>query len=294
MREAAREATNIHKTSKDKSAKKLATVLLLALFTVLSAIILLPLYSIFLASLRPGTEIMRQGIGLGIDATIMSFKNYAHLFSGETQYFVWFKNSFVITVLQTGLTLIVSAFVGYGFAMYDFKGKNLLFTCVLLIMMIPMEIIMLPLYQLMMRIGLMDSIWGIILPFIAGPIPIFFFRQYLSGIPRDFLDAARVDGCNEYGIFARIFLPLMAPSFAAMGIFVGMSSWNNFLWPLIVLRTNAKLTLTIGLNSLITPYGNNYDVLIAGACLSVVPIVILFLCFQKYFISGMTAGGVKG
>jgi arabinosaccharide transport system permease protein len=270
------------------------SAVMLLLFIIMAMITLTPFISIFLASLRPGQEIMRQGIGLNIDTSIMSFKNYSFLFSDETQYFTWFKNSIIITVVQTALTLIVSAFVGYGFAMYEFKFKNLLFMCVLIIMMIPMEIIMLPLFQLIIKLGLIDSMWGVILPFVAGPLPIFFFRQYLSGMPKDFLDAARVDGCSEYGIFARIIFPLMKPAFAAMGIFVGMNSWNNFLWPMIVLNSKEKLTLPIGLNALITPYGNNYDVLIAGAVFSVIPIVILFLLFQKYFIAGMTAGGVKG
>ena len=270
------------------------STVMLILFFVMAVITLTPFISIFLASLRPGQEIMRQGIGLNIDTSIMSFKNYTFLFSGDTSYFTWFKNSLIITAIQTVLTLIVSACVGYGFAMYEFKFKNLLFMCVLIIMMIPMEIIMLPLFQLIIKLGLIDSIWGVILPFVAGPLPIFFFRQYLSGMPKDFLDAARVDGCSEYGIFARIILPLMKPAFAAMGIFVGMNSWNNFLWPMIVLNSKDKLTLPIGLNALITPYGNNYDVLIAGAVFSVIPVVILFLLFQKYFIAGMTAGGVKG
>jgi len=270
------------------------SVLMLILFIVMAVITLTPFISIFLASLRPGKEIMRQGLGLNLDTSIMSFKNYLYLFSGETAYFTWFKNSIVITAIQTVLTLFVSAFVGYGFAMYDFKFKNLLFMCVLIIMMIPMEIIMLPLFQLTIKIGLIDRIMGVILPFVAGPLPIFFFRQYLSGIPKDFIDAGRVDGCTEYGIFFRIVLPLMKPAYAAMGIFVGMNSWNNFLWPMIVLKSKDKLTLPIGLNALITPYGNNYDVLIAGSVLSVIPVIILFLLFQKYFIAGMTAGGVKG
>ena len=287
-------SSQLQASSQPQTAQLIQTALLLLLFAILAVIILLPFYSIFLASLRPGKEIMRQGIGLGIDPKIMSLNNYFYLFTGNTQYFTWFKNSIMITVVQTALSLIVSAFVGYGFAMYDFKFKNLLFTCVLIVMMIPMEIIMLPLYQLTIKLSLMDSMWGIILPFLAGPLPIFFFRQYLGGISRDFLDAARVDGCNEYSIFFRIFMPLMTPSIAAMGIFVGMNSWNNFLWPLIVLRSNNKITLTIGLNTLITPYGNNYDVLIAGAVFSVIPIIILFLFFQKYFIAGLTAGGVKG
>lgn len=263
-------------------------------FVILAITTLLPFYSITMASFRPGTEIMRQGLGLQIKPETMSLNNYKLLFSGETPYFQWYFNSLKITVVQTILTLFVSAFVAYGFAMYDFKFKNLIFGCVLIVMMVPLEIIMLPLYQLTMKLNLMDTMWGIILPGIAGPLPIFFFRQYLSGIPRDFVEAARIDGCNEYSIFFRIVLPLMKPSMAAMGIFVGMNSWNNYLWPLMVLRSADKLTLPIGLASLITPYGNNYDVLFAGSVFAVVPIIILFLFFQKYFIAGMTAGGVKG
>lgn len=281
-------------TLNKKSKLSVSGIFMLLLFVVLAALTLLPFVSIFLASLRPGKELMRQGLGLNLDFSIMTIQNYKYLFSGESAYFTWFFNSLKITIVQTVLTLFVSAFVAYGFAMYNFRLKNLLFTCVLFIMMIPLEIIMLPLYQLTIKLGLIDSIWGIILPSVAGPLPIFFFRQYLSGIPRDFLDAARVDGCTEYGIFFRIIIPLMKPSFAAMGIFVGMNSWNSFLWPMIVLRSSENLTLPIGLNSLITPYGNNYDLLIAGAVFSVIPIILLFLMFQKHFIAGMTAGGVKG
>ena len=277
-----------------KKKVSVSTVLMVLLFVIIGALTLLPFYSLFLASFRPGTELMRHGLGLGIDLPTMSFNNYKLLFTGETPYFTWFLNSLKITVVQTVLTLFVSAFVGYGFAMYDFKGKNLIFTCVLFVMMIPIEIIMLPLYQLCINLGLMNTIWGIILPSIAMPMPIFFFRQYLRGIPRDFVDAARIDGCTEYGLFFRIILPLMKPSIASMGIFVGMNSWNSMLWPMLVIRSNDKITLPIGLASLITPYGNNYDVLLAGAVFAVVPIIILFVIFQKYFISGMTAGGVKG
>ena len=270
------------------------TVPMLLIFIVIAVLTLLPFVSITLASLRPAKEIMSQGLGLHLNFSEMILDNYKYLFSGEHDYFLWFFNSLKLTVIQTVLVLLVSAFVAYGFAMYDFRGKNLLFTCVLLVMMVPLEIIILPLYKLAISLKLMDSIWGIILPTIAGPLPIFFFRQYLSGIPRDFLDAARVDGCSEYGIFFRIIMPLMKPSFAAMGIFVGMNSWNSLLWPMIVLRSSEKLTLPIGLTSLINPYRNNYQLLIAGSVFSVIPILILFLVFQKQFIAGMTAGGVKG
>ncbi len=283
----------MRKTYKGSPGFSVSGLSMNVLFLVMAIIMLIPFISIFLASLRPGTEIMRQGIGLNVDTSTMSLDNYKYLFTDD-RFFTWFFNSVLVTAIQTILTLFVSAFVGYGFAMYEFKFKNTLFICVLFIMMVPLEIIMLPLYQLTIKLGLIDSFWGVMLPSIAGPLPIFFFRQYLSGIPKDFLNAARVDGCSEYGIFFKIIMPLMKPAFAAMGIFVGMNSWNNYLWPMIVLSDKSKLTLPIGLGSLLTPYGNNYDLLISGAVFSIVPIVILFLFFQKYFIAGLTAGGVKG
>lgn len=280
---------------KKKSRFTWGTVMVFLFFVVLTVIVLFPLFAIVLASFKPGTELLRTGLNVRWEPELMSLNNYQLLFSpSESNYMTWFRNSIWITVLQSVLTLMVSAWVGYGFAMYNFRFKNLLFTCVLIIMMVPMEIIMLPLYQEIVGLQIIDTVWGIILPFLAMPLPIFFFRQYLSGLPRDLLDAGRVDGATEYGIFLRIILPLMAPSFAAMGIFIGMNSWNSFLWPLIVLRTGTKFTLPIGLNTLLTPYGNNYDILVAGSVFAIIPIVVLFVCFQKYFIAGMTAGSVKG
>jgi arabinosaccharide transport system permease protein len=260
----------------------------------MAIITLFPFYAITLASMKPGKELLRYGLNVRWDLAIMSFDNYKFLFFGDTNYLIWFRNSLWITIVQSVLTLFVSACVGYGFAMYNFKLKNLFFTCVLIIMMVPMEIIMLPLYQEIVGMRIIDTVWGVVLPFVAMPLPIFFFRQFLSGIPKDLLDAGRVDGSSEYGIFGRIMLPLMAPSFAAMGIFVGMNSWNGFLWPLIVWRTDTNFTLPIGLNTLLSPYGNNYNVLIAGSVFAIIPIIVLFFCFQRYFIAGMTAGSVKG
>lgn len=277
-----------------RKTNHIATVFLILFFILVVAITLMPLFLLLCSSFRPGSDLMRYGLNFDIDWANANLDNYKLLFSGENAYFSWYKNSLLVTVIQVVLALTLSSCVGYAFAMYDFKFKNLIFTCVLLVMMVPTEVIILPLYQLIIGMGLVDNIFGIIIPYLVIPMLIFFFRQYLSGIPRDFLDAGRVDGCSEYGIFARIMVPLMKPSFAAMGIYQGMQSWNNFLWPMIVMRTNSKLTLPVGLQSLMSPYGNNYDILIAGACFAIIPILILFACFQSYFVDGMTAGGVKG
>lgn len=267
---------------------------MLLLFTVITVITLLPFVSILLASFRPGNEIMRQGLGLNLDFSIMTTDNYRTLFFGENQnYFSYYLNSLKYTFLQVSLTLLFSSFVAYGFAMYRFRGQNLLFGLVLLMMTTAVEILMLPLFLEMQKIGLYGSLWAVILPQLTAPLPIFFFRQYLIGLPKDYLDAARVDGCTEYGIFFRIIMPLMKPSFAAMGIFVGMNSWNSFILPVLLLSKENR-TLPVFLETLLSPYKNYYDLLLVGAVFSVIPIVILFALFQRHFIAGMTAGGVKG
>jgi arabinosaccharide transport system permease protein len=273
------------------------TVALIFFMAIMAVFALFPLYALFLASLKPSQELLRYGLNVRWDMELMSFKNYISIFSGvgaAKSYFFWYGNSLVITLIYTLLCLFLSSMVGYGLAIYQFKGKSIIFIMVLALMMVPLEIILLPLYKLVVGLKLMDSMWGVILPFVVSPLPIFFFRQYAAGLPRDFLDAGRIDGCTEFGIYLRIMTPLMAPAFGAMAILQAMGQWNNFLWPLIVLKSSEKLTLPIGLASLLTPYGNNYDVLIAGSVLAILPILILFVFFQRYFVSGLTVGGVKG
>ncbi|MDM5200942.1 carbohydrate ABC transporter permease [Fictibacillus enclensis] len=277
-----------------KQNTALSKVSVNAFFILLCLVTLFPLFSLVLASLKPSTELLRFGLNMKLDFHVMSFKNYAYLFQGGSIYFEWFKNSLLLLVISTALTLFFSSMVGYGLAVYSFKGKNVLFLLVLFIMMVPLEIMMLPLFKMTVALKIVDSYTGVILPFIVAPVAVFFFRQYALSLPRALLESARVDGCTEFGIFLRIMMPLMKPAFGAMAILQAMGSWNNFLWPLIVLRSKEMLTLPIGFASLLSPYGNNYDLLISGAVLAVIPIIIIFLFFQKYFISGLTSGGIKG
>ncbi|MBT2653072.1 carbohydrate ABC transporter permease [Oceanobacillus sp. ISL-73] len=263
-------------------------------FTIISLIALFPIISLIISSFRPSSELMRQGISFKINLSELSLDNYTYLFTQAGEYWAWYGNSLVISALTIILSLFFSSMVGYALAVYDFKGKNLFFVLVLLILMIPFEILMLPLYQLMINTQLIDTYFAVILPMVVAPVAVFFFRQYALGLPVQLMDAARIDGSTEYGIFFKIMLPLMGPSLAAMAILQGLSSWNNFLWPLLVLRSNDMFTLPLGLATLLTPYGNNYDVLIVGSVLTIIPIVILFIFFQRYFIAGLTTGGVKG
>lgn len=273
---------------------KLATTLMFIFFLVLGVIVVIPFYANFIATFKPGKALFQNGLNLKIEPEIMGFENWVVLFTGDHTYFNWFWNSMGLTIVQVSCVLLITAFVAYGFACYNFKGRNILFTCVLLTMMVPFEILMLPLYTEIIALKLTNTWAGIILPGITNASAIFFFRQYLLSIPKELLDAGRVDGASEYGIFFRLIMPIMKPAFAAMAILNGMNSWNNFLWPLLVLRTDTKFTLPIGLSTLITPYETNYGLLIVGAFFSVLPLFALFLAFQRYFIDGMTAGAVKG
>lgn len=277
--------------------RRVGTVLGTGFFLVLSLIIVFPVFAGLLASFRPGTQLIRRGLAIDLDISTMNLDNYTYLFSGNAdsqKYFMWYKNSLIITIVSVALTLLICYFVAYGLTMYDFRLKNLLFTIVLATMMVPFEILMLPLYKEVIAFKLIDTYTGVIIIGLCGASTIFFFKQYLSGLPKDLLDAARIDGCNEYSISVRIILPLAKPAFASMGILCAMGSWNAILWPLLVLKGAEKFTLPIGLNTLLTPYGNNYDVLIAGSMFGILPILVIFLIFNRYIIDGMTAGAVKG
>ena len=278
----------------NKSGKLIVKIFMILLMVVVGLMILLPFWAIFIGTFQEGNMLVRYGLNLSIDLSAANFDNWVMLFTDSGDYFTWFFNSVFLTVLQVVGTLLISAFVAYGFAAYEFRFKNFFFVIVLLIMSVPFEMLMLPLYVQINDMGLSDSYAAVLLPFLANAMTIFFFRQYLVGMPKEIIEAGRIDGATEYGIFFKLIMPIMKPSFAAMAILNGMNSWNNFLWPLLVLRSSDKYTLPIGLNTLVTPYGNNYDLLIVGSFFSVLPILILFLCFQKYFIEGMTAGAVKG
>lgn len=280
-----------------KAKRTVLTVLSTGLFAILSAIIVFPLIAGLVASFRPGTELIRKGLSIDLDVSTMTLANYKYLFGNNAdsqKYFMWFKNSLILTFVSVVLTLLVCYIVAYGLTMYNYKLKNFLFFLVIATMMVPFEILILPLYKEMISLNLIDTMAGVVLPGICGASTIFFFRQYMTGLPKELLDAGRIDGATEYGICFKIMMPITKPAFAAMSILCAMGAWNNVLWPMLVYRSADKFTLPIGLNTLLTPYGNNYDVLIAGSMFGIIPVFIVFLCFQRYFIEGMTAGAVKG
>lgn len=271
-------------------------ILISIFFIVLCLAFLFPIYALVLASFRPGRDLIRFGItAKTLVPEDLNVSFLVNLFTTKGGiYLIWFRNSLIIVVLQTTLSLLFSSMVGYGLGVYEFKGKRLILGLMLLVMMVPLQILILPLYRLLITMKSMNTFQGIMFPFIVSPFAIFFFRQYVIGVPMDFIDAGRIDGLSEGGIYFRIMAPLMAPAFGAMAILGALQSWNNFLWPLIVMRTGKMFTIPVGLATLLTPYGNNYDMLISGSVMATIPIIVIFFIFQRYFIAGLTTGGIKG
>ena len=218
--------------------------------------------------------------------------NYRNLWK-TVPYNRYFINSVFIATASTLLTLFFCSLGGYAFAKYQFRGQKILFGLLLASMMVPFQVLLVPLFGLMYDIGWLNSYKAIIIPFSVGAFGVFLMRQFIVTIPSELLDAARIDGCSEFGIYYRIVLPIIKPALGALTIYSFLGSWNGYLWPLIILRDEAKYTLPIGLANLVGIYRQDYGMLMAGTLLSLMPIVILFLAMQREFVQGITLGSVK-
>ena len=218
--------------------------------------------------------------------------NYRNLWK-TVPYNRYFVNSVFIATASTLLTLFFCSLGGYAFAKYQFRGQKILFGILLASMMVPFQVLLVPLFGLMYDIGWLNSYKAIIIPFSVGAFGVFLMRQFIVTIPSELLDAARIDGCSEFGIYYRIVLPIIKPALGALTIYSFLGSWNGYLWPLIILPDEVKYTLPISLANLVGIYRQDYGMLMAGTLLSLMPIVILFLAMQREFVQGITLGGVK-
>lgn len=203
-------------------------------------------------------------------------------------------NSFAIAIVYTVFSSIVSIMCGYGLATYRFRGRGILLGVVLVTMMIPMQVLLVPLFQMMASAGWIDSYQAVILPFLANAFGIFLMRQGFLDFPTSLIEAARIDGANELRTFYRIVLPVARPQIAALIIYTFISQWNAFIWPLLMLNTEDQYTVPVALNTMIGMSRVDYSGLMLGSLLATLPLMLLFLIFQKQFVSGLLGGAVKG
>jgi len=207
-----------------------------------------------------------------------------------------FGNSLFVTAAVTAGILLTSSLAGFGFAKYNFKGRDTVFLAVLSSMMVPFFVLLIPVYYIIKELGWLDTYQGLIVPNIVTAFGIFLMRQFIRTIPDEFLEAARIDGAGEFWIYWRIILPQVKPALSALGIFAFIYQWENFLWPLLILQSSSMYTVPIGLNSL-RSYADsqqNANLLMAGSVLAVVPSVVVFLLLQRQFVRGIAMGGIKG
>ncbi|MGM0598363.1 MAG: carbohydrate ABC transporter permease [Candidatus Rifleibacteriota bacterium] len=221
-----------------------------------------------------------------------SLENYAVLLSSGS-IVRWAFNSFVVAAAVTIAQTIFNSLAAFGFSTGQFKGREKLFWVLLAAMMVPGQIVMLPMFLFMSKWNLIDSLWAVILPAMAAPFGIYMIRQYMDSIPRTLSQAAQMDGATDFQIFRHIYFPLSMPIMATSGIFIFITQWNSFLWPLVTLNTEKYYTLTVGLSTLQDQQLMDYGLLMAGATLAAVPMVMVFFFFSRYMLEGMRQGAIK-
>jgi ABC-type glycerol-3-phosphate transport system permease component len=223
------------------------------------------------------------------EPTLANFQNLVQ----EYPFGRWMFNSFIVASAVTVIKVVIDSMAGYAFAKMQFPGKDALFLVVLMTLMVPFAATLIPLFIIVRNLGLTNSYAGLILPALASPIGIFMMRQFIESLPTDLENAARLDGCSEFQIFRRVVLPLVRPGLVVLGVFTFMTQWTSYLWPLVIATREDMLTLTVGVQSLRSLFTVNWGLLSAGAVLSMLPLVIVFLFLQRYFIAGSIAGALK-
>ncbi len=259
--------------------------------TLLSLVMLFPFLWMLLSSLKDATQIYQMTL-LPANPTL---GNYAYLFTSRSSGFSrWFLNSAIVALATTMSVLFFDSLVGYSLAKFRFPGRRIVFVLILSTLMIPTEMLVIPWYALARALRWVNSFWGIMFPGMISAFGVFLMRQFIGTMPDDLIDAARVDGRGELRIFLTVVLPLVTPGLAILAIFNFIGNWNAFLWPLIVVAKPRMFTLPVGLANFSGEAGSNWHYIMTGATVSTVPLVIVFLVFQKQIVRGIAMTGLKG
>ena len=283
-----------YQTNKKPIGPLVGKISLNIVVAILGLIALVPYYFMLSSSIKTTAEIMTWPPLFW--SKNPNWVNISHLFSGWPAD-TWIMNSIIVAVSVTLLTIFFCTLAGYAFAKYNFKGKKSLFLFMIATSMIPFPIIMIPLYIIIGRMGMMDSLPGLIVPFVAPAIGIFMMRQFISTVPDELIQAARADGAGEFRIFWQIVVPLVWPGISTLAIITFVQSWGSYLWPVIILRHELNYTITLGMTEIFAlniGQEPQYGEAMAFAFITSLPVIIIFAFVQKYYIAGLTAGAVKG
>ena len=275
-----------------RGGRPLAQLLTYTVLLVGLAVTLVPFIWILMTSLKPASEIVR------IPPTFFpeqwTLNSYQTIFADpKVPLARFYLNSTFVAVARVVITLFTSSLAGYIFAKFAFRGKNLLFGFILIQLMIPFQVVMIPAYLILVQLRLIDSLWGLVIPSMVDAFGIFLMRQFISTFPNDLMDAARIDGAGEFGVYWRVVMPNLGAPLATLGIFTFMATWNDYLWPLIVITTHERRTLPLLLTWYTSQHGQRYDLTMAASILVLLPILVAYIFFQRWIVRGIALTGMK-
>lgn len=257
---------------------------------VICLIMIFPIYWMLVTALQPNAELISGNASLF--PTHLDFSSFSDALQAYP-WAQWFLNTVIVCAASVALSVPTCLLAGYAFAKMRFRGKQILFVLILCTLIMPIQVVMVPLFRLTASMGMYDSLWGVILPLVPYPFGIFLARQYMMSVPDELLEAARVDGAGAIATFFRAVLPLCKPLIAVLVLFNVIYRWTDFAWPLIVLKTPAEYTITVGLLYLQGQYVVNYSQLLGMALLTILPMLVLFAFLQRYFIQGLLRSGIR-
>ena len=275
----------------DRLTRRSALVVLYLILIVAAGLALIPFWWMLISSLKPLNDILT--IPVWIIPTHPTLENFQLLLS-QTFFLRSVFNTLVVCFANVSLQVFLCSLAGFAFAKYRFRGRNLLFTAVLGTVMIPASIQLVPNYIIMARLGWLDSLLPLIIPTAANAFGIFWMRQYMYSVPDELLDAGRLDGATEFGLYWRVVIPIVRPALGALALFVFTTSWNEFLLPLVYIRSQERFTVQLQIAAIFrTKLQQNFHLLMAASVLAIIPMTVLFFSVQQQFIAGLTLGSIK-
>lgn len=280
------------KTKSASRSRTIGKIIVYAILVVITLIMVIPFLWMLSASIKSNTEVFQMTPFRWIPE-VPKWDNYAVIWT-RIPLARFIGNTVILTIVVTFLQILTSSFAAYAFAKLEFKHKNGLFLAYIATIAMPWQVYMVPQFIMMRGMGLNDTLLAMICLQAFSAFGVFMMRQFYGGIPDSLCEAARIDGMSEYRIYSTIMLPLSKPALSTLTIFTFVNTWNDYLGPLIYLRTETKKTIQLGLRMFIGQYSAEYGLIMAGSIITLIPVLIVFLCLQKYFVEGIAATGVKG
>ncbi|MCP1183774.1 carbohydrate ABC transporter permease [Paenibacillus sp. 1781tsa1] len=271
--------------------KPMVKIVIYSMLSVAAVVWLLPVLWVVISALKTNSDLYSFPPKLWPEP--VTFEHFKEAFK-KGNFGLYFMNSTIVTLSSTLLLLLINSMAGFALAKYRFRGSSIILIAFISTLMIPIEVIMIPIFKVLSALGMYNSLLAIIIPPAATPTGVFLMRQYLLSVPDELLEAARMDGAGEWKIYWSIILPIAKPILAVLAIFSFMWRWDDFVWPLIAISDPSKYTIQLALSNFIGEYNVDWGSLLAMSVITMLPVLIVFMVFQRYFVSGMITSGMKG